>query len=38
MRTTLSKFIELLMLGSASPPALLGGLMDVSLGGRAVRG
>jgi hypothetical protein len=36
LKTTLNKYIELLMLGSA-PPALLGGVMGVRLGGRAER-
>jgi hypothetical protein len=34
MRTTLNKFIESLMLGSAPPPALLGGVVGVTWGGR----
>lgn len=38
MRTTLSKFIELLILGSAPPKGEGGGVVGVSLGGSVGKG
>jgi len=37
LKTTLSKFIELLILGSAPPPLCLGGVVGVKMGERTGR-